>query len=181
MFFAHRVRRFVEDEELVLEAGVGLETHVVGATQHAPQQAAGTQLVGGGRELAHEKQPAFFEGQLAAVLGDDAHQRVGISRVPARVADVVIELVLGIPTEHHVAEAEALVEGGEEFLPGYVLAAQDPVDVEYADLDVAELALLDDAAGVLRGANVTCLHVDPPPMTWVGIVSHPPPTQTPML
>ena len=115
--------------------------------------------------------PARPPRACAAVLGDDTHQRVGISRVPAGVADVVVELVLGIPAEHHVAEAEALVQGGEEFLPGHVLAAQDPVDVEYADFDVAELALLDDAAGVPCGANLTGLHVDLLPMSRAGIVS----------
>ena len=62
--------------------------------------------------------------------------RVGIGGVPAGERDVVVELVVGVPAEDDVAEAEALFERGQELVARHVLAAQDAVDVEDADLDV---------------------------------------------
>jgi hypothetical protein len=72
---------------------------------------------------------------------------------------VVIELVVGVPAEHDVAEAEPAVERRFELGPRHVLAAQDPVDVEDADLDVLEIALRHDGAriaGILDGARGDC-------------------------
>jgi hypothetical protein len=79
--------------------------------------------------------------------------------VPARVLHVVVELVVGIPAQHHVAEAESLVERGEKLVAAHVLTAHDSIVVEDTDLDMIELALLDDAAGVGRGADVLGLHI----------------------
>jgi hypothetical protein len=74
--------------------------------------------------------------------------------VPAGVLHVVVELIVRIPAEYDVAEAKALVERREELVPPHVLAAHDAVVVEHADLDVIELALLDDLAGVGRRTHV---------------------------
>jgi hypothetical protein len=64
--------------------------------------------------------------------------------VPARVADVVVELVVAVPAEHDIAEAEAAREGALELVAGHVLAAQHPVHVENAHLDMGQIALFHD-------------------------------------
>jgi hypothetical protein len=79
--------------------------------------------------------------------------------VPAGVGDVVVELVVGIPAEDDVAEAEAVVEGREELVPRHVLAAQDAVEVEDADLDVVEVSFLDDAPRLGGGLDGPRSHV----------------------
>jgi hypothetical protein len=78
--------------------------------------------------------------------------------VPAGVLHVVVELIVRVPAEHDVAEAETLVERREELVPAHVLAAHDAVVVEHADLDVVELALLDDLAGIGRRTHVFRSH-----------------------
>ena len=155
---AHRVRRLVEHEVLVLEARVDLEAQRARLVDHPAQQAARAGHVALLDELGEEEQHAGFERNVAAGLGQDAHGRVRIAGVPAGVLHVVVELVVGIPAQHHVAEAEALVERAEELLARHVLAAQDAVDVEHADLDVGEAALLDDLPGVGDGLDVFGSH-----------------------
>jgi hypothetical protein len=57
--------------------------------------------------------------------------------VPAGELGVVVALVVHVPAEHHVAEAEAALDGGEELVAVDVLAAQDAVDVADGDLHLA--------------------------------------------
>ena len=94
------------------------------------------------------------KGSSRQVSGRIRTQRIGIGGVPAGVCDVVVELVVGVPAQHHVAEAEAALQRREELGLRHVLAAQDAVDVEDADLDMGQAALLDDLAGVGGGADV---------------------------
>ncbi len=155
---AHRLRRLLEHEEFELGGGDGLVAQVVGFPDHAPQSGARADGLGLLRELAQEHDHVAFEGNAAAGLGHHAHRGIRVGRVPARVLHVVVELVVRIPAQHHVAEAEALVERGEKLVAAHVLTAQDAVVVEDTDLDVFELAFLDDAAGVGRGADVFGLH-----------------------
>ncbi len=81
--------------------------------------------------------------------------------MPAGEADVVVELVGGIPAEHHVAEAEAAVERGFEFFAGEIFAAQHAVGIEHAELDVSELALAHDVLGIGRSLDLARLHAAP--------------------
>jgi hypothetical protein len=81
--------------------------------------------------------------------------------VPARVGHVVVELVVGVPAEDHVAEAEATVERGEELVAVQVLATQDAVDVVDADLHVREVAVPNDLARVLGRAYCPRFHRSP--------------------
>jgi hypothetical protein len=76
--------------------------------------------------------------------------------VPAGVFDVVVELVVRIPADDHVAEAEALLERREELVAADVLAAQDAVDVGDPDLDMRVPALFDEAARILRAREADC-------------------------
>ena len=98
----------------------------------------------------------FSNGITPAGVGQDAHGCVRIGGVPAGVVDVVVELVVRIPAEHHVAEAEALLERREELVAADVLAAQDAVDVDDPDLDVRVPALFDEAARILRAREADC-------------------------
>src|ERR671913_362029 len=72
----------------------------------------------------------------------------GIAGVPAGELHVVVQLVLAIPAEHDVAETVAALQRRQELRARHVFAAHDAVDVEHADLDVREVALLDDRLGV---------------------------------
>jgi len=60
--------------------------------------------------------------------------------VPTRVAGVVEQLIVRVPAEDDVAEPEILVERREEFLAAEILAAHDPIAVEYTYLDMLDIA-----------------------------------------
>ena len=92
------------------------------------------------------------------VSRQDADVGVGIGGVPAGVGDVVVELVVAVPAQHHVAEAHAALERRLELVDVDVLAAQDAVDVVDAHLDVAEAALLDDLQGIGRRLDLARFH-----------------------
>ena len=156
------MRRLLEQEELVFGRSGHRVADVLRAFEHAGERAARAYRVGGRRELRQEQQPVAFERQRAAGCRHDPALGVGIRRVPAGKTDVVVELVGGIPAQHHVAEAEAAVEGGFEFLPREIFAAQHAVDVEHAELDVAGLALADDVLDIGRGFHLARLHAPPP-------------------
>src|ERR1700738_3942214 len=64
---------------------------------------------------------------------------VGVPGVPAGHLRVVVELVARVPAEDHVAEAEATLGHAPELVQRDVLAAQDAVDVESAQLDLLHL------------------------------------------
>ncbi len=162
VLFAHRLRRFLEHEEFVFQAGQHLEAHLVGLGQGPAQHGAGADLFILAVEFAEEEQHVVLPGDLAAAFGQDAHGGVGIARVPAGDGNVVVQLVLGIPAQHHVAEAEALIEGGDELVGLHVLAAHDAVHVDDADLDVVAFALGDDLLGVRRRLDLSRFHLPVP-------------------
>ena len=155
---AHRLRRFLEHEEFEFGGGVHRVAQVVGLLEHAPQRGARTHRFGLLGELAEEHDHVAFERDVAAGVGQHADGCIRIGGVPAGVLHVVIELVVRVPAQHHVAEAETLVERREELVAAHVLAAHDAVVVEDPDLDVIELALLDDLACIGRGTDVFWLH-----------------------
>ncbi len=163
---AHALRRLVEQEELVFEGRAGGKAHPLRLLQHPAQGAARAERLGRACELAKEEERALLEGQRPAGLGQDAHRRIRIGGVPAREGHIVIELIVGVPAQHHVAEAEAAVEGREELGLGDVFAAQHAIGVEQADLDVGDAPLLDDLARLGRAADVFGLqrHEIPPPV-----------------
>ena len=66
----------------------------------------------------------------------DACQGVGKAVLPAGDLGVVVALVLRVPAEHHVAEAEALLGSAKELVAVEDLAAQDAVDVAGRHLDL---------------------------------------------
>ena len=137
------MRRLGEDEEFVFEAAFRLEAHFMRAIEHPTQHAARAERLGAGVELAKEQQVAGLRRDLAAALGNDAHGGVGIGSVPAGVGDVVVELIVGIPAQHHVAEAEIAVERGLLNLSTCrLLAAQHAIDVVDAHLHMGEATLL---------------------------------------
>src|SRR5207237_6662777 len=105
-------------------------------------------------ELQEEEQGLFLEGKLPAGFRQYPHGRVGIGGMPAGEGDVVIELVVGIPPQDHVAETDSTVESGKEFDLGNVFASQDAIVVENTDFDMANAALFHDAPCIVGGANL---------------------------
>ena len=162
VLLAHGFRRFLEEEELVLETDVRLEPERAAALDHAAQQCARADGLGRRRELAQEEESAVLERQRSAGVGQNAYRRIGIAGVPAGELDVVVELVLAVPAQHDVAESEPALERRQELLPRHVLAAQDPVDVEGPDLDVRQTARLDDGTRVRRALDLAWFHAIAP-------------------
>src|SRR6185437_9956751 len=155
---ADRVRGLGEHEELVLETDLDLEAHPVGALDHPPQHGPRTERLGWPGELAQEQEVARLGRDLSAGLRQDADVGVGIGGVPAGVGDVVVELVVAVPAQHHVAEAHAALEGRLELVDMEVLPAQHPVEVVHPHLDVAEAALLDDLKGIGSRLHLARFH-----------------------
>jgi hypothetical protein len=141
-------------EELVLGGGIGLVAHLRGPIEHAAQHAARADFLRLVHELAEEEQHPVLERDLAAGFGNHAHPGIGIGGMPARVLHVVEQLVVAVPAQHHVAEAETVLERREELRLRYILAAQDGVAVEHADLDVGQAALLHDLLGVSKALHL---------------------------
>ena len=102
---------------------------------------------------------AGLERQLAAGLRQDANVRIRIPGVPAGNGDVVVELIVGVPSQHDVAEPESLLEPGEELLARQVLPSQDAVEIEDADLDVRCAARFDELASLSGRFYFAGLHV----------------------
>ena len=161
MLVAHRMRRLLEQEELVFGGCARRIAHALGAPQHALERAARAHRLGGADEFRKEQQHVAFERHRAAGRRHDRASRVRIGGVPAGEADVVVELVARIPAEHHVAEAKAVLERREEFLAGEIFAAQHAVDVEHAELDVREPALAHDLPGIRRALDLARVHGPP--------------------
>ena len=154
---AHRVRRLVEEEELVFERRQDREAHLGGLGEHAAQEPARADRLGLARRARTGRTACRSRTACTRpVSRQDAHRRVGIGGVPAGVVDVVVELVVRIPADDHVAEAEALLERGEELVAADVFAAQDAVDVGDADLDMRVAALLDEATRILGAREADC-------------------------
>ena len=78
--------------------------------------------------------------------------------MPAGETGAVIELVVGIPAQHHVAEAESLLESGEKLVPLHVFAAHDAIDIENADLDVFNTAFVDQRPRIIGGPHLSRVH-----------------------
>jgi hypothetical protein len=73
--------------------------------------------------------------------------------VPAGHLHVVVELVVAVPADHHVAKAEAFIDRALEFVAADILAAEHPIDVEQADPDIEQVALAHVINRFLSGFN----------------------------
>ena len=84
----------------------------------------------------------------------DPCQRIGKAVLPAGDRGVVVALVVSVPAEDHVAEAEAAIGGAEELVAVKVLAAQDAVDVAAGDLDLAGVGRADRGQRRMLGRRI---------------------------
>ena len=66
--------------------------------------------------------------------------------MPAGELDIVVELVVGSQPSTTSQKPKPFSSAEKNLLATHVLAAHDAVDVEHADLDVGQAALLDDGA-----------------------------------
>ena len=145
---ADALRRFVEHEQLVLEAGLGGTTERLGSRQHAAQYRAGANgvvaAVGGG-ELADEIGRAVFQGAFTGYQQSVAGVREAAVPASDRVAPerprTLVELVVHVPAEHAVAKAAAVLQQARELLQAHELAAQHAVCVCQAQHHLAHAAL----------------------------------------
>ena len=145
---AHRLGRLLEHEEFELGRGAHRIAEAGRPLEHPPQGAARTDRFGAAGEFPKEQGRLRFVGNLAARGRQDAHRRIGIGGVPAGVLDIVEQLVVRIPAEDHVAEADPLVERRQELVAAEIFAAHDAVAVEHADLDVLDPSVAQKCGGI---------------------------------
>ena len=83
-------------------------------------------------------------------MGQDPHRRIRVACVPSGEGDVLvlIELVVGVPTEYHIAEGQPVFEDRKELVAADVLASHHAVHVVQADLHVLDVSGLDDRLGI---------------------------------
>jgi hypothetical protein len=136
-----RLRGLLEEEKFILGGCAHQIAHIRSSLEHAPQRAPGANLLGAPAEFPQHQNGFGLVGDVAPGLGNDAYRGIGIGGVPARELGVVVELVVRIPAQNHVAESHVLVERGEKLIAIEILAAQDAVGIEDADLDVLDPAL----------------------------------------
>ncbi|MNC68741.1 hypothetical protein D3C75_1193730 [compost metagenome] len=70
--------------------------------------------------------------------------------MPARVAGVVVELVIEVPSQHDIAKREPGTQGAQKLVAPQVLAQHDAVDVGQAHFDMRERAGLDQPLCVFQ-------------------------------
>ena len=152
------MRSLVEHEEFELGRRRHRKTHVLGFFQHAAQNAARTRRLGIAVEFGEEERQVVFERDQPHGLGQNARRRVRIGRVPSRQRRVVVELIVGIPAQHHVAHAEAAGERGFELVAGHVFAAHDSVDIHDADLHERQIAASHIGCSIGGGFDLGNVH-----------------------
>ena len=162
VLLAHGMRRLLEQEELELGRRRDREAHLLGLLQHAPQHAARAGRFRVAVELAQEERQVVLERNEPHGLGQHAHRGIRIGRVPAGERGVVVELIVRIPAQHHVAEAEALLEGGFELVAGHVLAAHDAVDIDDSDLHEGQIAAAHICHRIGGSLDLGSVHVRKP-------------------
>ena len=153
-----RVRSFLEDEEFVLETDARGVAQPGAPFDDPAEHAAGAIGVRGRGEFAKEQQHVVLPRDRSARFGHDSHGRIGISRVPPGERDIVVKLIVGVPSQDHVAESESAFERREELLAAHVLSAQHAVDVEDADFDVGQAPFFDDRPRIGRRLHIARVH-----------------------
>ncbi len=140
-FLAHRLRRLLEQEEFKFRRRIHAIPQAGGPLEYAPQRAARTDRLGAPRELAEIQGRFRLEGNIALGCGQDPHRGIGVGGVPAGERRVVIQLVVRVPAENHVAESQILIERRHELIASEIFPAQDSVGIEDPDLDVLDATL----------------------------------------
>src|SRR5580658_6982757 len=137
---ANRLRRFVKNEKFEFRGGADGVPRLRGALQHTPQHPSWTHRFRAARKLAEKKQGFRLEWDVALSRGKNPHRGIRIGGMPAGKFRVVVELIVRIPAQNHVAKSEILLETREELVAAQVFSAHDPVGVENADLYVLNAA-----------------------------------------
>ncbi len=107
---AHGLRRLLEHEEFEFRRGAHQIPHARSPLEHAPQCAARADRFRAPGKLSQKKRRFRFEWNVPPGRGQDTHGGIGIGGVPAGERGVVIELVVRVPAEDHVAKSEILIE-----------------------------------------------------------------------
>ena len=94
-------------------------------------------------EVHEERRGVGLRGDDAKGVEVDQRVSVRVAGVPSGDLRVVVEDVADVPAEDDVAEAEARLGDAPELVERDVLAAEDAVDVEAADLDLLDLPFVE--------------------------------------
>ena len=137
---ANRLRRFVENEELEFRGGADGVSRLRGPLQHTPQHPSRTDRFRAPCKLAQKKHGFRLERNVALSRWKDPHRRIRIGGMPAGKFRVVVQLIVRIPAQNHIAKSEILLKTRQELVPTQILSAHDPVGVEDADLYVLNAA-----------------------------------------
>ena len=130
--------------------------------EHPPKQTAGANTVSRFSELSQEQNAALiFHWKLTTGFRKDTDRCIRVGRVPAGETGVVIQLVIGIPAEHHITKPEPAFKRGYELVTRHIFAAHHPIGIEQPDLDIIKITVFDQLNGIFRCFDVTGLHVIP--------------------
>ena len=114
---ANAVGRFVEEEEFVLERGIDSEAHRSCLFDRAPKDGSRTDIRVLALEAPDQEQRILFKGNAAQRREIEPDRGIAITGMPAGHLDpTFVELVVAVPAEYDVAEAETLVHGRSQLL-----------------------------------------------------------------
>ena len=140
--------RFICDQKFVFKACSACKPHGFGFGHHIFQNLARTQRLHAPHHLAWHQNGVFFQRQFAPQLRQQAHFQIGITCNPARQLDVVKQLVVQIPTKHHIAKRIIAFQCSQKLCCRHVFPCHHPIEVKKANLDVGNAALIDQTADV---------------------------------
>ena len=150
---ANRLRRFVENEEFEFRGRADGVPRLRGPFQHTPQHPSRTDRFRAPRKLAQKKHGFRLEWNVALSRRKNPHRGIRIGGMPAGKFRVVVELIVRIPAQNHIAKSKILLDARQELVPAQIFSAHDPVGVENADLYVLNGAFrqqLDDIGVLLQ-------------------------------
>jgi len=82
-------------------------TSMVSCSMGNSRQVSGSMRTGAS---THYQYGVLLHGQLATGFWKYAHGGIAITGVPTGKADIVVELVIAVPAQHHIAETKALFQ-----------------------------------------------------------------------
>jgi len=79
--------------------------------------------------------------------------------MPTSDADVVVKLVIGIPSKYHITKAETLLQCRQKLIALHILAAHYTVYIKLSSLSVVEPPFPGDLPGSINFADFSCFQL----------------------
>ena len=152
--FLQAVRCFAEVEPLELLRKFGVITHVAALPGHPFEQR--TRAGSNGVKIGQKKRNVVLPRNLPERCQINPNRCIGVARLPAGSAAVVIGRIGRIPSPDDVAEAVAVGQPVEKLLSADDLTPQNAVDIGKSELDSGRVELVDvvDDGWLIHAVNV---------------------------